>query len=520
MVLIKEQAYDGLQVEQASLFRSLERWATVQPNAACIIEAETGQVLSYAQTLSAVHMFRRALGDAPRRLALALPGGITNAVVWVSALSSGHHLFPLAPGATDKEKSALAQRHRPDVLIVEREEDARGFAVPQARILTRRTCEMLIEQTTPASALEPREGYVYLTTSGSTGTPKSVVLSERQVAWTARQVRISHRLSPGDRGLTVLPFFHVNAPVVSLCSSLLAGSSVIIARRFSQRHFWSWIERYQITWASIVPTIVAMLLETAKPAFLPGALRFIRTGSAALAPAHLHAFECRFGIPLIETYGLSEAASQVVANPVPPGLHKPGSAGLPTGVALRICSQRAGEDARELRDVPRGEVGEICIAGPGVIQGYQNDEGREAFHDGWFRTGDLGYLDEDGYLFIKGRLREVINRGGENIAPREVEEALLSYPAIGEAAVVGRPDPLYGEQVVAYLTLRENWNAEQEERLHRHLTQHLSAPKIPVDLIVLPTLPRNATGKIDRRLLRAREQARYAALAREHEVLS
>src|SRR6202035_1123762 len=142
----------------------------------------------------------------------------------------------------------------------------------------------------------------YLTTSGSTGEPKSVVLSERQIVWTAEQVRASHKLSTRDRGLTVLPFFHVNAPVVSLCASLLAGSTVVIAERFSRQRFWTWVEQYQITWVSLVPTIIAMLLETEKPAFLPGSLRFMRTGSAALPPANLLAFEERFGIPLIETY--------------------------------------------------------------------------------------------------------------------------------------------------------------------------------------------------------------------------
>ncbi len=159
--------------------------------------------------------------------------------------------------------------------------------------------------------------------------------------------------------------------------------------------------------------------------------------------------------------------------------------------------------------MPQGETGEICVAGPSLIQSYQYDRGKESFQDGWFRTGDLGYLDEDGYLFIKGRLREVINRGGENIAPREVEEVILSYPAVREAAAVGRPDPIYGEQVVAYLTVRENWHEESVQQLRDYLTQHVSSQKIPVDFIVLDELPKNATGKIERRLLRAREQAHY-----------
>jgi len=510
MVLIKEHIQQGQQNAQGTLFRSLVRWATVQPDASCIIEAETGRELSYAQMLTAVQALRGLLGNVPRHLVLALPGGVINATLWLSALSGGHHLIPVAPNATDEEKATIARRYQPDMLIVERAEDARGFGISQPIVLTQRACEACIEQATFEPLYDSREGRAYLATSGSTGEPKSVVLTERQIAWTAHQVRRSHELTPRDRGLTVLPFFHVNAPVVSLCSSLLSGSAVVIARRFSRQQFWFWVEQYQITWASIVPTIVAMLLETEKPAFLPGSLRFVRTGSSALSPTNLCAFEERFGIPVIETYGLSEAASQVVANPIPPGVHKPGSAGLPTGVELRICSPRAEEgDAQSLQDVPQGEIGEICIAGPGVIQGYQHNDGQEAFQAGWFRTGDLGYLDEDGYLFIRGRQREVINRGGENIAPREIEEVLQCYPLVCEAAVVGRPDPIYGEQAVAYLTVRSDWRTENAEQLRHYVTQRLSPAKVPVELIILDELPRNTTGKIDRRLLRAREQAHF-----------
>ncbi|HCF85292.1 MAG TPA: AMP-dependent synthetase, partial [Ktedonobacter sp.] len=169
--------------------------------------------------------------------------------------------------------------------------------------------------------------------------------------------RTSHRLSPTDRGLTVLPFSHVNGPVVGLCASIMAGSTVVIARKFSRSHFWPWIEAYQVTWASIVPTIVTMLLGTEKPTFLPGALRFMRTGAAALPATDLRAFEAKFGIPLIETYGLTEAASEVTANPVPPGRHKPGSAGLPVGVSLRICRPRVDGDDH-MHDMSRGETGE------------------------------------------------------------------------------------------------------------------------------------------------------------------
>ncbi|HEY7415730.1 MAG TPA: AMP-binding protein [Ktedonobacteraceae bacterium] len=512
--LLREQIQKRYKLQSGTLYYSLLKWANIQPDKVYIGEAETGRELTYAQTLAAVNAVRQALGDTPRTLVLSLSGGIANAVLWLSALSGGHRLVPVSPNATDREKSLLVQRRHPDVLCVEQEESACGFECPGAEIWTRQRCETIIQQASMREALEPAEGQVCLATSGTTGEPKGVVLNERQIAWTAEQIHISHNLTPQDRGLTVLPFFHVNAPVVSLCASLLAGSTVVIAGRFSKRRFWSWIEQYQITWASIVPTIVAILLETDRPAFLPGSLRFLRTGSAPLPAADLHAFESRFGVPLIETYGLSEAASMVVANPLSPRLHKAGSAGLPAGVDLRICYPLAAGEGSALRDVPRGETGEICIAGPAVIQAYEGNRGQESFQDGWFRTGDLGYLDEDGYVFIKSRLREVINRGGENIAPREIEEVLQGDPAVREVAVVGRPDPVYGEQPVAYLTVNECWNSRSIEQLRQYAAQRLSSQKVPIEFTILDTLPRNATGKIERRLLRMREQARCSA---EHE---
>src|SRR5438270_3141175 len=450
-----------------NLHNQLVHWATIAPEQISIVEAETGRSMTYSHCFSVVQKMRQFLGAQPRNLIVTLSGGIADAVLWLSALTGGHMLVPLAPDAAEEERARAVSMYKPDVLFVEQAEEAKGFpGAVAAQIVTLQACELLIEQarTERISPLPSVKGYVCLMTSGTTGDPKGVILDESQIAWTADHIRTSHRLSPTDRGLTVLPFSHVNGPVVGLCASIMAGSTIVIARKFSRSHFWSWIEAYQVTWASIVPTMVAILLLTDKPAFLPGVLRFMRTGAAALPAANLRAFEAKFGISLIETYGLSEAASEVTANPVPPGRHRPGSAGLPVGVSLRICRPHIDGDDR-LHDVPRGEIGEICISGPSVISAYYGNEDQEAFHDGWFRTGDLGYQDEEGYLFITGRLRDVIIRGGENIAPREVEEVLDSYPAVREAAVIGRPDPVYGEQVVAYIVANGPWSPELAQRL-------------------------------------------------------
>jgi acyl-CoA synthetase (AMP-forming)/AMP-acid ligase II len=502
------------------LHNQLVHWATIAPEQISIVEAETGRSMTYSHCLSAVQKMRQFLGSQPRNLILTLSGGIADAVLWLSALTGGHMLVPLAPDAAEEERKRAVSMFKPDVLFVEQEEEANsigGFpGTPDARVVTRQACELLIEQarTEHISPLPSVKGHVCLMTSGTTGDPKGVILDEYQIGWTADHVRTSHRLSPADRGLTALPFFHVNGPVVGLCASIMAGSTIVIARKFSRSHFWSWIEEYQVTWASIVPSIVTILLGTDKPAFLPGALRFIRTGAAALPATDLRTFEAKFGTPLIETYGLSEAASQVTANPVPPGRHKPGSAGLPVGVSLRICQPHSVRD-EELHDVPRGETGEICIIGPSVITAYYRNADKESFQNGWFRTGDLGYQDEEGYLYITGRLRDVIIRGGENIAPREIEEVLETYPAVREAAVIGRLDAVYGEQVVAYIVVNGPWSPELAQRLRAYAAQRLSAHKVPVDFIAVDALPKNALGKVAHRLLQKRDAQRQRLLVGE-----
>ncbi len=493
------------------LHNQLVHWATIAPEQSSIVEAETGRSITYGHCLSAVQKMRQFLGVQPRNLMLTLSGGIADAVLWLSALTGGHMLIPLAPDAAEEERARAISMYKPDVLLVEQPEEAQGFpGASDAQIVTRQECELLIEhaRTEHISPLPSVKGHVCLMTSGTTGDPKGVLLDEYQIAWTADHVRTSHRLSPADRGLTALPFFHVNGPVVGLCASIMAGSTIVIARKFSRIHFWPWIEAYQVTWASIVPTIVTMLLGTEKPTFLPGALRFMRTGAAALSATDLRAFEAKFGIPLIETYGLTEAASEVTANPVPPGRHKPGSAGLPVGVSLRICRPLVDGDNR-MHDVPRGETGEICISGPSVISAYYGNADKEAFQGGWFRTGDIGYQDEEDYLFITGRLRDVIIRGGENIAPREIEEVLETYPAVREAAVIGRPDSVYGEQVVAYIVANGPWSPEVAQALHAYAAQRLSAHKVPVDFIAVDSLPKNALGKVAHRFLQARD-ARFS----------
>jgi acyl-CoA synthetase (AMP-forming)/AMP-acid ligase II len=233
-------------------------------------------------------------------------------------------------------------------------------------------------------------------------------------------------------------------------------------------------------------------------------------------------FEERFGIPIVETYGLSEAASQITANPVPPDRGKVGSVGLPTGVELRVCvpgldpgrnrrsdtaivsgtsGARSRAHGRALIEVQLGEEGEICVRGPSVITRYEARKSGDSFTGGWFRTGDLGYQDEDGYLYITGRLHEVINRGGEKVSPREIEEVLLAHPSVRDAAVSSEPDPLYGQRIVAYVALAGDHSLQSGQSLCRYCRDRLSAYKVPEVFYLVAALPRNGNGKLARRSL-------------------
>jgi acyl-CoA synthetase (AMP-forming)/AMP-acid ligase II len=518
-MVTKRDTGDGRVGMQGSrtLESTLAYWAATQPDAPFLIDAETGRGLDYAACWRAVCGLRRWLGATPQTLLVALPGGVETGVVWLAALTGGHCIVPCAPDSTPAEYVRLAKRWEPDLFIGEAANGQGRMRRLARRLLTPHQLRDEVQRgiaSTERGVLAPAqcESELLLTTSGTTGTPKGVRLQARQIAWTADQIRISHVLTPSDRGLCVLPFFHINAPVVSLCATLMAGGAVVIAPRFHLSEFWSLMERERITWASIVPTIVALLLQSDGPATPPSHLRFVRTASAPLPVAHLRAFERRFRIPVIETYGLSEAASTVTANPVPPDLHKPGSVGLPLGLALRICAPAP--DRRPgpvpLRDVAPGDEGEICVCGPSVISGYEGGVSDASFVDGWLRTGDLGYRDEDGYVFITGRLRDVINHGGHKIAPREVEEVLLAHPSVRDVVVVGSPDPIYGQRVVAYVVVQEDAGSRGRRRAHEapveqtlraYCAGQLSAHKVPAEFVTVAALPRSMNGKIQRHAL-------------------
>ena len=347
-------------------------------------------------------------------------------------------------------------------------------------------------------ALGPSDHALLMYTSGTTGRPKGVVHTHASLLAGGWTTSVAHALTPADRGLCVLPIYHINGLCVSVMGSLVSGGSLALCARFSASRFWDWAEAAQATWFSVVPTIISHLLHgPADPAPETRArLRFGRSASSPLAPDVQTAFETRFDVPIVETMGLTETAAQILSNPLPPGVRKIGSPGIPYGNAAAILGP-------DLAPLPHGQEGEIAVRGPNVMLEYLKnpDATAETFTpDGWLRTGDLGRQDEDGYFFVTGRLKELIIKGGENIAPREVDEALYSHPDIIEAAAFARPCDRYGERVEAAVTIRDG-SALSESDLIALCTGRLGAFKSPDRVHFLPELPKGPSGKIQRRKL-------------------
>ncbi|CAE6798349.1 AMP-binding protein [Paraburkholderia haematera] len=334
-------------------------------------------------------------------------------------------------------------------------------------------------------------------TSGTTGAPKGVLLDHRNLLANARNISREHRLGAGDRVFAALPLYHVNGLVVTLLAPLFHGGSVVMAPRFSARTYWRDVARYGCTWINVVPTIVAYLLNNDESCLFDlSALRFCRSASAALPVDHHRAFEARFGIGIIETMGMTETAAPVFSNPYDQESRKIGSIGLPSGGEAKVIDRHG-------RECAPNECGELVLRGEQVMRGYYKRplETREAFTaDGWLRTGDLGYRDSDGYFYINGRAKELIIKGGENIAPREIDEALLKHPGVLDAAVVGVPDTAYGQEIVAFIVPRvaNGHGALDIADLHEHCLRELGRYKTPKEFRFVTELPRGPSGKVQR----------------------
>ncbi len=332
-----------------------------------------------------------------------------------------------------------------------------------------------------------------LHTSGSTGRPKRVPLPHANVAISAKNIAATYALSPSDVSLCLMPLFHVHGLVASTLATLVSGGTVVAPKKFDATAFWRLVREYRVTWYSAVPTIHQLLLarlgNKEKPAGAES-LRYVRSCSTALSPEIMHKLENMFGVPVLEAYGMTEAAHQMASNPLPPRAHKAGSVGPATGIRISIMDDAGNHLAGD-------ERGEVVIQGPNVFHGYENnpEANAKSFSNGWFRTGDQGFLDSDGYLHLTGRLKELINRAGEKIAPREIDEVLLTHPAIAEAVTFGCPHATLGEEVAAAIVLR---HPEATAEILKYCRERLAEFKCPKKIYVVQAIPLTATGKIKR----------------------
>uniref|UniRef100_A0A803PLG6 Uncharacterized protein n=2 Tax=Cannabis sativa TaxID=3483 RepID=A0A803PLG6_CANSA len=347
---------------------------------------------------------------------------------------------------------------------------------------------------------DPSDVALFLHTSGTTSRPKGVPLTQLNLASSVQNIKSVYKLTESDSTVVVLPLFHVHGMIAGLLSSLIAGASVTLpaAGRFSASTFWSDMIACNATWYTAVPTIHQIILERHlnKPEPTYPKLRFIRSCSASLAPSIMARLEESFGAPVLEAYAMTEAAHLMASNPLPEdGGHKPGSVGKPVGQEMAILDQNGSAQLA-------GVSGEVCIRGPNVTKGYKNnpEANKAAFQFGWFHTGDVGYFDEDGYLHLVGRIKELINRGGEKISPIEVDAVLLSHPDISQAVAFGVPDDKYGEEINCAVIPREGSEVDEDVVL-RFCKKNLATFKVPKKVFITDSLPKTATGKIQRRIV-------------------
>ena len=467
--------------------------------------APSGDSIGYEQLHGLVDRLARQLrgagvepGDA---VALSLPNGPEIVLAFLAIVAAGAAAAPLNPAYTAAEFRAYLEDLRPRAMLFQGDtaEGARGvcreLGITAVDLPAGPAGELSLGS--PAGSLPTPDAdavALLLHTSGTTSKPKVVPLRQRNLAYSAQTIAAHYALTPDDVSLCAMPLFHVHGLLASTLATLASGGTVVVRPRFSPRSFWEDVVRHGGTWYSAVPTLHHLLVARAETEPPPKHdLRFARSCSSALSPSLQAALEDRLGIPVLQAYGMTEASHQMCSNPLPPGEQRAGSVGLATGVEMAVLDD-------DWRPLPPGSVGEVAVRGPSVIDGYRDNPAANAasFRDRWFRTGDSGAVSADGYLSLQGRLKELINRGGEKISPHEVEDALTAHPAVAEAVAYAIPDDRYGEQVAAAVVLRADASTAE---LTRHCGERLASFKVPVSIALLESIPKGPTGKVQRRLL-------------------
>ena len=488
----------------------IESKVSIQADATFLLAARSDREVSYGQLAARVTEWRDVLSswrlDDADRVGLLIADPIDFALCCVSLLAAGVWVAPLDPTITYANGTQLNERIgnlRLTHVLADRPAPFEASAVWHQLSSVRPASST--ERATDGSPSELHEGGVILASSGTTGTPKIMALPTAQLLHTARLIARHNALERADRGFNPLPLWHINAEVVGLLATLVSGGSLCLDERFHRTGFWSLVERCQVTWINAVPAIISRLSILHEGEFVPERIRFIRSASAPLSPALLSQFETMSGVPVIESYGMTEAASQISANPLD-GPRKIGSVGRAVGVEIRVL---ASQSARPGALAQAHEVGRVEIRGPSVIERYDGAGYEDRFDaDGWLDTGDLGYFDDDDFLFLVGRSDDVINRGGEKIFPREIEDVILSVHGVVGAAVIGVADDVFGQVPISYVQLDgvssstsiEDFKIATKE-IHDALVAAFSRARRPVSINVVAELPAHATGKIQKKVL-------------------
>ena len=497
----------------SSIYQLLETRAQKKPQDIAIVAvAGKRPPLTYSDLLDAIDKVigqLNAMGVGRNdRVAVALPNGPEMAAAFL-AVASGATCAPLNPGYRQSEYDFYLSDLDAKALIFQS-----GVAEPAVEVAQKKGIPLVeLSPVTEAAAgifhlavesgksppkggiAQPEDVALVLHTSGTTSRPKMVPLTGKNLYTSAQNIRAVLNLVESDRCLNVMPLFHIHGLIGALLSSLSAGASVVCTTGFDATKFFDWVAEFKPTWYSAVPTMHQAILARAsenRQRVAQSPIRLIRSSSAPLPPVVMASLEAEFNAPVIESYGMTEASHQMTSNPLPPKIRKPGSVGIAAGPEVAIM-----DEAGNL--LPGGEVGEVVIRGANVTSGYHKNPtaNQSAFTNGWFRTGDLGYLDEENYLFLKGRIKEIINRGGEKISPREIDEVLLDHPAIAQVVTFAAPHTLLGEDVAVAVVLQEGASVTEEE-LKEFAAARLADFKVPRVVLFLDEIPKGPTGKRQR----------------------
>lgn len=482
--------------------------ASQQADAVYLIAPETQQVMTFAGLQKSARQLTQYLlnqGVRPgEKVALMMHNGYQACRLFMGTMYGGFCVTPLNLLTQASQLEYVLDHSDASIVFVAPDQLERLDA---ARAKIDRNIRMVVCDVDDPAFLTEMDGNVELPpvgeeddalmmyTSGTTGKPKGVVLANRAVIAGGQFVSSAHKLGKQDQVIASLPLYHINAQIVTATAPLVHGGSVVMPHRFSVSCFWEWVAQYQCTWINVVPTIISYLLNGPDPMAKGldiGSVRFCRSASAPLAPSQHQAFEKKFGIGVIETMGLTETAAPCFTNPLDPKKRKIGSVGTAFGNEVKVV----GPDGNTL---PPRETGELVVHGPNLMKGYYKNPGEtaKALRDGWLYTGDLGYMDEDGFIFVTGRIKELIIKGGENIAPREIDEALLKHPALLEAAAVGIPDEYYGQELMACVVLKPGEQCTEDD-LKEFCRRELGTYKTPKVIRFLNDLPKGPSGKVQR----------------------